>query len=66
MVAFPATTWPPVGNANFGKTGIIGLANALAETSSAAVKKACEILPANLTLAKQFFNDVFRERSDLS
>ena len=64
--AFPATTWPFVGSANFGKLGTAGLANTAVDVRIKIEKKACEIFPANLAFTKKFFNDVFNESSELS
>jgi hypothetical protein len=66
MVAFPATTCPFIGSANFGKLRTAGFANTAVDVRIEMKKKACEIFPANAAFTKQFFNDVFNERSDLS
>jgi hypothetical protein len=66
MVAFPATTCPFVGSANFGKLVTEGFAMTAVDIRIEIKKKAYEIFPANAAFTKQFFNDVFNERSDLS
>ena len=65
-MAFPATTFPLVGSATGGNKGTAGLAKTDEEKMIAPKEKTREKLPANLIFAKQFFNDVFKERSDLS
>ena len=64
--AFPATTWPFVGSANFGKLGTAGFAKTTVDVRIKIEKKACEIFPANLAFTKKFFNAVFNESSELS
>ena len=66
MVAAPATTFPLVGSATGGNKGTAGFAKTDEEKMIAPTEKTREKLPANLIFAKQFFNDVFKERSDLS
>ena len=66
MVADPATTFPLVGRATGGSNGTAGFAKILAEKRIVDTEKRRAKLAANLTFANCFFNDVFKERNDLS
>jgi hypothetical protein len=66
MEAAPATTFPLVGRATGGSNGTAGFAKTADEKRIVAAEKRREKLPANLIFAKQFFNDVFKESSELS
>ncbi len=65
MAALPATTVPPVGK-TFGSKGTDGFANTVVTENNAPTKNARDNLPANDAFAKQIFNEIFEERSDLS
>ena len=66
MEAFPATTFPLVGRATGGSIGTAGFAKTVDEKRIIAAEKRRAKLAANLIFAKQFFNDVFKESSELS
>jgi len=66
MTALPAMILPPLGSATGGNNGTAGLAKTAEEKMIVAAENKREKLPANLMFAKRFFNDIFKERSDLS
>ncbi len=66
IVAFPATTCPLVGSAIGGSKGTAGFAKTVEEKINKLANKKRVKLPANLLVAKSFFNGIFKERSNLS
>jgi hypothetical protein len=66
IVAFPVTTCPLVGSANFGNTGTTGLAKTDADINAIIEKNTRKKVLAKSNFASQFLKEIFSERSDLS